>query len=110
MTGQGNKSFEQIQRAARVNAGAISLHKTYRTRNQSKVRALAYIYTTKTVINGRIVEAAHRQVIEGQAFVRVGNHFSWEKQIWELDGHHLLHDYMDLVEAPEQKPNQMQLI
>ncbi len=103
MTGQGNSSFEQIHRE-RAGAG-INLSRTYRTANGHRVRALNFFQSRKRIIEGRVIEGMSRQVVKGQAQISG----QWEEQIWEADGRHLLHDYLNLVEYREEPKTQNQL-
>jgi hypothetical protein len=111
MTGQGNRSHEQIKKAASHSAGALNLNKTYRTRNNQRVRSLTTFYTRKMIIGGVVTEGIQREVIRGQAYLRnAHNHFEWQDQIWEIDGRHILHVHLDLREYQEPPAKQLQLI
>lgn len=108
MTGQGDRNFEQIQ-ASRRAVHSIDVHREYRTAQNHRVRGLHKFNTNKTVSNGKVVEAAAlHTLIKGQIYMRdVLNHdaYGWIDQVWEEDGSHILHEYLNLVEyrAPEVK-------
>ncbi len=116
MTGQGNRSHELIRKAAIQTAGDLNLHKTYRTRGDHRTRALTITFTTKIVLDGKIVDGPHRRVIIGQVLMTPADQAmgylttEWAEQIWELNGKNLLTPVLDLVEHKEKTPTQLQLI